>query len=174
MRNVQQFLHNTILPRGLCTKEGFIFFPFSGEVLPLQRHECKSNSLNFLLFLPSGISKLFKSKYNPKCCWHTSQVWNLFVKTKAREARKHETFVGRQKATSIIKNGWKHYLLFSVSELELMRKIRVRGGGGGGLIVQGNGEETWLWCLETLLPWRSVGRQLEMCRSCLNGVCIID
>lgn len=106
------------------------FFPFSGEVLPLQRHECKSNSLNFLLFLPSGISKLFKSKYNPKCCWHTSQVWILFVKTKAREARKHETFVGRQKATSIIKNGWKHYLLFSVSELELMRKIRVRGWGG--------------------------------------------
>lgn len=105
------------------------FFPFSGEVLPLQRHECKSNSLNFLLFLPSGISKLFKSKYNSKCCWHTSQVWILFVKTKAREARKHETFVGRQKATSIIKNGWKHYLLFSVSELELMRKIRVRGGG---------------------------------------------
>lgn len=28
--------------------------------------------------------------------------------------------------------------------------------------------------MEPLLPWRSVGRQLEMCRSCLNSVCIID
>lgn len=35
------------------------------------------------------------------------------------------------------------------------------------------GEETRPWCSEPLLPWRSVARQLEVCRLRLNGVCIM-
>lgn len=61
-------------------------------------------------------------------------------------------------------------MLFSISDLELMRGIR----GGGGLIVLGNGEEHDCSSWQPLLPWRSVVRQLEMCRPCLNSVCIIN
>lgn len=41
------------------------------------------------------------------------------------------------------------------------------------MIVPLGGEETLLCCSVPLLPWRSVGGQLEICRLCLNSVWIM-
>lgn len=54
-----------------------------------------------------------------------------------------------------------------------MREIRARGGKSADCTRE-RGANSAAVLVEPLLPWRSLGRQLEMCRSCLNSVCIID